>query len=230
MFSGGGGLVSTASDYLRFCQMLLNGGERDGVRILRRDTVAQMTANSLPAGVRFAGAVGAFVGPAAGSSWGLGFAIRTDPHFSGVPGGLGSFGWGGIWGTTSWIDPVHDLIAVQMIQVEPAAAGAYARALRHLTYAALRVPDDDRHGAPAEPISASAETLAAFAGSYAFGPSLSSRDVREASAASAAVGMEIALEGGRRRSPRCSPAARPPRPASCSGTSSPTSMTCRSSG
>jgi len=81
LLSGGGGLVSTAPDYLRFCQMLLNGGERDGVRILRQNTLAQMTKNSLPAGVRFASAVGAFVGPAAGASWGLGFAIRTKSAF-----------------------------------------------------------------------------------------------------------------------------------------------------
>src|SRR5262249_35972340 len=155
---------STVPDYLRFCQMLLNGGERDGVRLLRRDTVAQMTADSLPAGVRFAGAVGGYIGPAAGSSWGLGFAIRTDPRFSGVPGGLGSFGWGGVWGTTFWIDPAHDLIALQMIQVAPAAAGTYARALRHLVYAALRVPNSHRLAAPAGAITASAEALAAFAG------------------------------------------------------------------
>jgi CubicO group peptidase (beta-lactamase class C family) len=94
-----------------------------------------MTANSPPTGVRFAGAVGDFIGPAAGSGWGLGFAIRTDPKFSGVPGGLGSFGWGGAWGATFWIDPAHDLIALQMIQVDPAAAGTDARALRPLLYA-----------------------------------------------------------------------------------------------
>src|SRR5262249_40021056 len=141
-------------------------------------------------------AVGGYIGPAAGSSWGLGFAIRTDPRFSGVPGGLGSFGWGGVWGTTFWIDPAHDLIALQMIQVAPAAAGAYAHALRHLVYAALRVPNSHRLAAPAGAITASAEALAAFAGTYCFGPSLSSRDVEDVSAASAGVGMETVVKGG----------------------------------
>ena len=79
LFSGGGGLVSTAPDYLRFCQMLLNGGELDGVRILSAKTVQQMTTNALPPDVRFAGVNGQFVGPRVGTGWGLGFAIRTNP-------------------------------------------------------------------------------------------------------------------------------------------------------
>jgi len=70
LFSGGGGLVSTAVDYLHFCQMLLNAGELDGVRILRPETVRQMTANALPSDIRF---VGNGVGPSLGTSWGLGF-------------------------------------------------------------------------------------------------------------------------------------------------------------
>jgi len=69
LFSGGGGLVSTAPDYLRFCQMLLNGGELDGVRILSPDTVQLMTADSLTADI----------GPTNGASRGLGFATRTSP-------------------------------------------------------------------------------------------------------------------------------------------------------
>jgi CubicO group peptidase (beta-lactamase class C family) len=69
--SGTGGLVSTAPDYLRFCQMLLNGGELDGVRILASSTVAQMTKSSLPASVRFAGDVAGVMGPEHGTSWGL---------------------------------------------------------------------------------------------------------------------------------------------------------------
>jgi CubicO group peptidase (beta-lactamase class C family) len=75
LFSGGGGLVSTAADYLRFCQMLLNGGELDGVRVLSPLTVRRMTMNSLPPGIRFAD----------GSTWGLGFAIRSDAAGSTVP-------------------------------------------------------------------------------------------------------------------------------------------------
>src|SRR5713226_9124172 len=91
LFSGGGGLVSTAPDYLRFCQMLLNGGELDGVRILFAKTVQQMTTNSLPPDVRFAGVIGQFVGPRVGTGWGLGFAIRTNADFSLVPVAVGSF-------------------------------------------------------------------------------------------------------------------------------------------
>jgi len=115
LFSGGGGLASTAVDYLRFCQMLLNGGELDGVRILALETVRQMTTNSLPPDTRFAG----FVGSPWGSTWGLGFAIRTSLESSLVPGSVGTFTWGGVWGTRFWIDPVQRLIAIQMIQVSP---------------------------------------------------------------------------------------------------------------
>ena len=84
MFSGGGGLVSTAADYLRFAQMLLNGGDLDGVRILSPATVRRMTTNSLPPGIRIANSVG-YVGPQGGATWGLGFAIRADAARSKVP-------------------------------------------------------------------------------------------------------------------------------------------------
>ena len=137
LFSGGGGLVSTAPDYLRFCQMLLNGGELDGVRILTPKALLLMTTNSLPPDIRF---VGSMVGPAAGSSWGLGFAIRTDPESSHVPGSVGSFTWGGVWGTYFWIDPAERLIVIQMIQTAPDNSGPYSGVLRNLTYAALRSP------------------------------------------------------------------------------------------
>jgi CubicO group peptidase (beta-lactamase class C family) len=99
LLSGGGGLVSTASDYLRFGQMLLNGGELDGVRILSPATVQRMTTNALPSDIRFAGYVSAIVGPLGGSTWGLGFAIRNDPAWSMVPGSVGSFNWMGTSGT-----------------------------------------------------------------------------------------------------------------------------------
>jgi CubicO group peptidase (beta-lactamase class C family) len=117
----------------------LCGGELDGVRILRPSTVEQMTTPSLSANILFAGVVGGFVGPRWGSSWGLGFAIRTDPNSSIVPGGIGSFTWGGLWGTRFWIDPTEQLAVVQMIQIEPSDdKGQYTRALRQVTYDALR--------------------------------------------------------------------------------------------
>ena len=138
LFSGGGGLVSTAHDYMRFCQMLLNCGELDGVRILAPHTVQQMTTASLPPDTRFAGVVGGLMGPRWGSGWGLGFAVRTDPS-SLLPGRIGSFTWGGVWGTRFWIDPAEKLAVVQMLQIEPADDnGRHRRALANLTYEALR--------------------------------------------------------------------------------------------
>jgi CubicO group peptidase (beta-lactamase class C family) len=192
LFSGGGGLVSTASDYLRFCQMLLNGGELDGVRILSAKTVHQMTTNALPPDVRFAGDNGQFVGPRVGTGWDLGFAIRTNPDFSLLPGTVGSFSWSGVWGTYFWIDPVEKLIGVQMIQVPPDAVVPYRDALRHLTYAALSVPRPDRLPAP---ITLSAAALDTYVGTYDFGASLSSRDMQAPIPALAfdGVGLDLTL-------------------------------------
>jgi CubicO group peptidase (beta-lactamase class C family) len=73
-----GNAAGRAADYLRFCQMLLNGGELDGVRILTPATVRRMSTSSLPPGIRFAGFNSGYVGPGGGSTWGLGFAIRSD--------------------------------------------------------------------------------------------------------------------------------------------------------
>jgi CubicO group peptidase (beta-lactamase class C family) len=140
LFSGSGGLVSTAADYLRFCQMLLNGGELDGVRILKAATVRRMTTNALPPDIRFAGDF--FMGPQAGSTWGLGFAVRNDPDRSlVVPGSVGSFSWSGISGTYFWVDPGDQLIAVQLIQVAPTTGGPLEQIFRDLTYGALSVRD-----------------------------------------------------------------------------------------
>ena len=173
LFMGGGGLASTAPDYLRFCQMLLNGGEFDGVRILSPDTVRQMTTDSLPPGTPFAGIVGQFVGPQLGTSWGLGFAVRTNADFSSLPGAVGSFNWNGIWGTYFWIDPVEKMIAILMIQVPPAMVGPPWGALRFFSYAALSVPQPDKTP-PAVPVST--DILKSYVGTYDFGPSLSARD------------------------------------------------------
>ncbi len=173
LFMGGGGLASTAPDYLRFCQMLLNGGELDGARILSPATVQQMTTNLLPPEVPFTGMIGQFVGPKVGTGWGLGFAVRTNPEASNLPGAVGSFNWSGVWGTWFWIDPVEKLIGVLMIQVPPDMAGPPRAALRHLAYAALSVPQP----APASaPVTVSPDILKSYAGTYDFGPSLSARD------------------------------------------------------
>jgi CubicO group peptidase (beta-lactamase class C family) len=102
-FSGGGGLVSTTMDYMRFCQMLLNGGELDGVRILAPRTVDLMSMNQLPEGVS---------GPY-GDDFGINFAIAKY-RMSGKT--VGEYSWGGMAGTWFWIDPVEDLIFVGMRQ------------------------------------------------------------------------------------------------------------------
>ncbi|GEP61196.1 hypothetical protein RSO01_83620 [Reyranella soli] len=192
LFSGGGGLVSTSPDYLRFCQMLLNGGELDGVRLLSAKTVRQMTTNTMPPDMRFAGVVGQFVGPRVGTGWGLGFAVRTNPDFSLIPGAVGSFNWSGIWGTYFWIDPVEKLIGVQMIQVPPDAGAFYRDAFRHLTYAALSIPGRE---AASTPTVVSADTLKNYAGTYDFGASLSSRDKQAPipAFAFAGTGLEVAV-------------------------------------
>jgi CubicO group peptidase (beta-lactamase class C family) len=112
--SGGGGLVSTANDYMRFCQMLLNGGQLDGVRLLSPRTVELMRTDMLAPGLTI-------FGPGAG--FGLDFAVYTDPVAAGGYYGKGSFWWGGAAGTWFWIDPVSDLIVLGMIQ-QVAGTGA----------------------------------------------------------------------------------------------------------
>jgi CubicO group peptidase (beta-lactamase class C family) len=170
LFSGGGGLVSTAADYLRFCQMLLNGGDLDGARILSPETVQLMTSNSLPPDIRFAQDM---IGPASGASWGLGFAIRTNPEASQVPGSVGSFTWGGVWGTFFWIDPAEKLIGVQMIQVD---SDPYRSAFRNLTYGALLIPEQPVLAVSAQPVAVDTKTLADYVGTYDFGLTTSSSD------------------------------------------------------
>lgn len=118
--SGGGGMVSTISDYARLCLFWRHGGMLDGVRLLSRKTVALMTANHLPAHIRM-GPDMAYFGaqlPTAdvGQGFGLGFAVRTAPGLNPLPGSVGDFSWSGIYGTFFWIDPQEDLFAILMMQ------------------------------------------------------------------------------------------------------------------
>ena len=107
--SPGGSLYSTAPDYARFCQMIVNGGQLDGVRLLKPETVKLMHQNALPLGV--------FVGMAGpGTAFGLDFAIAGDPASTREPWPAGTYYWSGIYGTYFWIDPVNHLIVVGMIQ------------------------------------------------------------------------------------------------------------------
>jgi CubicO group peptidase (beta-lactamase class C family) len=114
--SGGGGLVSTAADYMRFCQMLLNGGRLDGVRLLSPRTVELMRTNVLPPSMPI------FV---PGAGFGLDFAVYTDSVAAGGYYGKGTYWWGGAAGTWFWIDPTDDLIVIGMIQ-QAAGTGAAA--------------------------------------------------------------------------------------------------------
>jgi CubicO group peptidase (beta-lactamase class C family) len=123
IFSGGGGLVSTAIDYLRFGQMLLNGGELDGVRILKPETVALMTRNHLTPeqGALNWYAQGRFTDQDPwtrfdGYGWGLSIGVRIDDQAHTVGGGLGEFKWDGFANTTFFVDPENDIVAVAMTQ------------------------------------------------------------------------------------------------------------------
>jgi CubicO group peptidase (beta-lactamase class C family) len=192
MFSGGGGLVSTAADYLRFSQMLLNGGELDGVRILSPATVRQMTTNSLPQGLRIANSSN-YVGPQNGASWGLGFAIRADAARSKVPGSVGSFTWNGLWGCYFWVDPAESLIAIQLIQTGK-NCDPFLIAFRNLTYGAFLVPDRGVPAASIAPAAIDQTALAAFAGTYRF-TSISSRD-KQAPPEFGSLGIEVTTQDG----------------------------------
>lgn len=113
LLSGGGGLVSTAADYMRFARMLRGGGSVDGVRVLSPKTVAWMTRNHLPDGVVGDGVFGR----EAAIGFGLGFAVIDDAAgWSGHVGATGEYWWGGAAGTLFWIDPEYDVIAILMIQ------------------------------------------------------------------------------------------------------------------
>jgi CubicO group peptidase (beta-lactamase class C family) len=131
MESGGGGLVSTTMDYARFCQMLLNGGVLDGVRIIGRKTLQLMASDHLGPNVRVQGTL---VPP--GHSFGLGFAVRTQEGMAPFAGSLGQFFWSGMAGTFFWIDPKEDLFSVFMSQ-GPSQREYFRTLLRGLVYAAV---------------------------------------------------------------------------------------------
>ena len=119
MQSGGGGLVSTARDYLRFAEMMRAGGELHGVRILSPKTVEFMATDHLPASIN---AGGEGERPAVnllnrGGGFGLGFGVIRDPAMTGVIGSAGEYSWGGAAGTIFWIDPVEEMVVVSMIQL-----------------------------------------------------------------------------------------------------------------
>ena len=135
--SGGAGAVSTAADYLRFTQMLLNGGQLDGVRILSRTTVELMTSDHL--GTRIAAPVtpGELLLGTPGYSFGLGFAVRMGPGIAGVPGSANEFMWAGYAGTYFWADPKEQVTAVFMSQAPSPIRAYYRKLVKQLVYQAI---------------------------------------------------------------------------------------------
>jgi CubicO group peptidase (beta-lactamase class C family) len=129
--SGGGGMVSTAMDYARFLQMLLDGGTLDGKRILGPKTIAYMTSDHLGAAVP-----GPYYLPGAGYGFGLGFAVRRDAGVSPVQGSVGEYYWGGAGGTAFWVDPKEKMVVVFMMQ-SPSQRVHYRALLREMVYAAI---------------------------------------------------------------------------------------------
>jgi CubicO group peptidase (beta-lactamase class C family) len=137
--SGGGGLVSTAADYLRFCEAMRNGGALGDVRLLGPKTVALMRANHLPGGRDLADISVSMFTEAAyrGVGFGLGFAMTTDVARTGIAGSVGEHWWGGAASTAFWIDPVEDLSVVFLTQFMPSSLYPIRRELRTLVNAAI---------------------------------------------------------------------------------------------
>jgi CubicO group peptidase (beta-lactamase class C family) len=135
--SGGAGGVSTAADYLRFSQMMLNGGQLDGNRVLSRPTVALMTSDHL--GTRISAPVtpGELLLGVPGYTFGLGFAVRQGPGVAGVPGSAGEFMWAGYAGTYFWVDPKEEIAAVLMTQAPSPVRAYYRRLFKQLVYGAI---------------------------------------------------------------------------------------------
>jgi CubicO group peptidase (beta-lactamase class C family) len=139
LFSGGGGLVTTATDYLRFCRMLLGGGILDGVQILSPKTIALMTLNHLPDGKDLPALSRSLFSEVIfnGVGFGLGFAITLDTAKAMLPGSVGDFSWGGAASTYFWIDPREEMIVIFMTQLLPSTTYPIRRELRTLVYSAF---------------------------------------------------------------------------------------------
>ena len=126
-FSGGAGLLSTATDYTRFLQMMLNGGEFEGARLLSRKTVELMTTNHLTPEQTFR----------VGQGFGLGFSVVENVGARGAPGSEGEYGWGGAYHSTYWVDPTEELVVVYLTQLRPARSLDDHGKLRALIYQAI---------------------------------------------------------------------------------------------
>jgi len=138
--SGGGGLVGTVDDYQRFVDMLLNGGELDGRRIIGRKTLEYMTINHLPEGKTLNELGQSLFSEAVmeGMGFGLGFSTLVDPARNGAVSSGGEFAWGGAASTAFWVDPAEEITCVFMTQLMPSRSYPLRRELKATVYQALR--------------------------------------------------------------------------------------------
>jgi len=135
--SGGAGLATTADDYLRFCQMLLNGGTLEGKRYLSRTTVALMTSDHLGPKVATPVQPGELLMGVQGYTFGLGFMVRQGQGMASVPGSEGDYAWAGAGGTFFWIDPKEQVIGLLMAQTPGPQRQYYRRMVKQLVYQAM---------------------------------------------------------------------------------------------
>jgi CubicO group peptidase (beta-lactamase class C family) len=135
--SSGAGSVSTLGDYLRFCQMLLNGGALEGVRILSRTSVQLMASDHMNPRIQNPLAAGEAALATPGYSFGLGGGVRIAAGMAGVPGSVGEFMWAGTGGTYFWVDPKEELIGVYMTQRPGPSRNYYRRLIKQLVYQAI---------------------------------------------------------------------------------------------
>jgi CubicO group peptidase (beta-lactamase class C family) len=136
-FSGGGGLLSTAGDYLRFAEMLRRGGVLDGARLLGPRTVALMAANHLPGDIAEMGPRSWAETSFEGVGFGLGVWVMGDPARAGLSGSPGDFGWGGVASTVFWVDPSEEMTVLFLTQLSPSNSTPNRKELRALVYQAL---------------------------------------------------------------------------------------------
>ncbi|HTZ81507.1 MAG TPA: serine hydrolase domain-containing protein [Stellaceae bacterium] len=135
--SGGGGLVSTAADYWRFCRMMLRKGELDGVRYLGRKTVELMMMNHLRGDMAAMGQPRWSESTAEGIGFGLGFSVTLEPARAQIVGTPGECAWGGAASTAFWIDPAEDMAVIFLTQLMPSTTWPFRRELRVLSYQAV---------------------------------------------------------------------------------------------
>ena len=137
VISGGGGLVGTIGDYMKFCQFMLNKGTLNGTRLLGRKTVELMTANHLNGDMAAMGMPRFSESSYEGVGFGLGFSVTLDPARAQLIGSAGEYAWGGAASTAFWCDPKEDMAVVMFTQLMPSSTYPIRRELRVLTYGAV---------------------------------------------------------------------------------------------